>query len=469
MNKVSLAAPVAAFAVLASVLAAGVRPAPEPADAAVAIQAKLDASPGGRVELAPGVYQCATTLRPNGPGQELCGQAAGYGGTATVLKFPAGVTGIDVANDRAPGASVRNLVLEGSEPWWSVYPAECVLPKSFAGKLANQAPHGVSDADGIRLGANFARVENVVVRQFGRHGINAANDVAPDHYCDNFYIANVVLQNNRGCGLYVQGGDANAGTTVQVRCYANQLWGIWDDSFLGNTHVSPQCHSNGADNTPKGEAAAVWAAAGIVTGPYRSEKTAVQNVWISPYSEGDQSPNRLNGHNIVIGGDNGAGDAAGFEPAYAGADGSGRLSTRAVRSLPRKAGGVWAQVGDADDGRSPLSFGVGGGQDWRFLFDPPGQASPRLWFLALGNTPAQGALALADVGASVPPGSLVLPRGYYDLCGASLLSRAAAPERPKAAAGGVGDVVWNVSPAPGGFVGWVKTSSGWKGFGPIER
>jgi hypothetical protein len=82
------------------------------------------------------------------------------------------------------------------------------------------------------------------------------------------------VDNNRGCGLHIQGGDTNAGTTIQLRAYVNQLWGIYDRSFLGNAHISPNASSNHSDQTPGKAATKVWEAAGDVAsgGPFRSER-----------------------------------------------------------------------------------------------------------------------------------------------------------------------------------------------------
>lgn len=274
-------------------------------DDAPAIQKALDANPGKTVVLpdrrpndVPD-YVCSRTLVLKDPGQVLRGDGAGYA-MGVVIKFPPGVDGVRFAST-AQGALLKDLILEGSESWWGSYAAEAVLPDGFGGKP------GASSADGVKIGANFARCDNVTARRFGRHGFNVADD---ETWGDNFYIANCYAMNNRGCGLHVKGGDSNAGATVQFRAYANQLWGIYDRSFLGNTHISPQTHSNHWDGTPGGAATKVWEAAGddASGGPYKSGLVPnIGNLWICPYAEADQPPSVFSHKDIVIGGDLGSG------------------------------------------------------------------------------------------------------------------------------------------------------------------
>lgn len=280
-------------------------------DDSKAIQAILDTNPGrviyipDRREGAAPDYYLAASLTLRGPGQSLRGEQDWSG--RPNLKFAAGVSGIIVPPE-VPSASIISLSLEGSEPWNGPYPEEAVLPEGFGGKP------GASSADGIRIRANFTRVENCVVWHFGRHGVSIGGEGGDNTAGgDNFYLSALYLGQNRGCGLHVQGGDSNAGTSIQIRCYANQLWGIYDRSFLGNTHISPQSHSNHYDGTPGKAATKVWEAAGDAGrgGPYRGAPVSnIGNVWISPYAEADQPPSDFALRDIVIGGCLGSGTTA---------------------------------------------------------------------------------------------------------------------------------------------------------------
>jgi hypothetical protein len=257
-------------------------------DDAPAIQAALDANPGRTIYLpdrrpAPAPdYYCGSTLILKGAGQSLRGDADGWGERPT-LKFPPGVSGILIAHGTATAAAVTDLCLEGSEPWSGVDAAEAVLPLGFGGK------EGASDADGIRVRANFVRVERVCIWRFGRHAINVGSDgTDAAAFGDSVYIANVHLMNNRGCGLHIRGGDSNAGTTIQVRTTVNQLWGIYDRSFLGNLHISPVAHGNHsslwAAPAERPIMEATWAKAGDAAsgGPYRgADAPNVGNQWLA--------------------------------------------------------------------------------------------------------------------------------------------------------------------------------------------
>lgn len=48
---------------------------------------------------------------------------------------------------------------------------------------------------------------------------------------------------NRNAGIYLDGGDSNAGGGMHCNAYANGRYGIFDSNFLGNTWIA--CHSRG--------------------------------------------------------------------------------------------------------------------------------------------------------------------------------------------------------------------------------
>jgi hypothetical protein len=77
--------------------------------------------------------------------------------------------------------------------------------------------------------------------------------------------------NNNGYGLLVVGSDVNAGYAIGVNASENGLYGIWDNSFLGNTYLNLHTATNG------------W-------GPYLSTSNTAKNVFLNCYSEGNQKP-----------------------------------------------------------------------------------------------------------------------------------------------------------------------------------
>lgn len=230
-------------------------------DDATAIQAVIDATPGGRIYfpttctpptmpdgslgVAVPSYYCSRTLRVTAPGTQLCGEAASIRG-GTVIRFAKGVTGIDL---HGPGlnAAIADLTLWGQSPWDQVHPSQGVLPAGFTGN-ANVDAVAPSD-DGVRVGTDLCILRNVVAMYFGRHGFNLSNAQNGSGAKSNAVVMEYCYaMNNRGYGAYVQGGESNAGVFTGFRATANQLGGINDQSFLGSTWVGLKTDENRFDN-----------------------------------------------------------------------------------------------------------------------------------------------------------------------------------------------------------------------------
>ena len=69
---------------------------------------------------------------------------------------------------------------------------------------------------------------------------------------DFWSIQNSFAYGNRGYGLYINGGDSNAGESIALKTTGNQLGGIYDHSVLGNTHISPASHMDNRNPIPAG-------------------------------------------------------------------------------------------------------------------------------------------------------------------------------------------------------------------------
>jgi hypothetical protein len=118
-----------------------------------------------------------------------------------------------------------------------------------AGGTVSLPTTGASTADGIRICSNFNTIRNVVVANFGRHGVNA--DMQSGHGCTTLFSDDLVLDNvsmvgNQGNGFYCQGVDCNAGTMKNNPVYYNFLWGVEDQSSLGNNWFGNQISNNGS-------------------------------------------------------------------------------------------------------------------------------------------------------------------------------------------------------------------------------
>jgi hypothetical protein len=106
---------------------------------------------------------------------------------------------------------------------------------------------GVS-ADGIRICTNFVTIDHVGVSGFERHGLNA--DSTPGNGCaspfsDDLIVRNSMFMENNGSGVLCRGVDCNAHLYQGDTFYYNFLWGVEDQSSLGNTHVGNQISNNG--------------------------------------------------------------------------------------------------------------------------------------------------------------------------------------------------------------------------------
>jgi hypothetical protein len=112
----------------------------------------------------------------------------------------------------------------------------------YAGNgLTESAPdrHGI-----VVLGPTV--IENCFVRNFPGNGIHIHADVTqqPPTNANTFRIIGGKALRNGGHGLYVKGGDANGGVVIHFRAIDNKGWGIYEDSFLGNTYIACPTASN---------------------------------------------------------------------------------------------------------------------------------------------------------------------------------------------------------------------------------
>lgn len=201
-------------------------------------------------------------------------EGIGAGGFYGVGLFPSvGVTGIlqqvqtNPENGNNPeNTTIKNLAIIGPN---GIH--------SWTGPTA----HGI-DA------RNSVRIENVAVFNMNGNGLN----LVPDNIADLDYVSKVDIYNCAGDGVYIHGGDANAGLFMHISAVACGGWGVNDDSFLGNTHIGH--HTNGN------------------YGSYRAGQAANYSLWLGCYSEGGQREANIGGNgSMVIGGDHGAGVADG--------------------------------------------------------------------------------------------------------------------------------------------------------------
>jgi hypothetical protein len=201
---------------------------------------------------------------------------------------------------------------------------------------------GSSSGHGVWL-RGMATVEQCKVINWAGDGIHivagarAAGVEAGN--ANGWSVRNVRITSCGGHAMYVAGADANAGVGYQVQCSSVGLWGIYDDSFLGNTYVGCMTEVCGrlsqvshagkryycidpakAAGTAPGTDAAVWALVGAggvnaesypawvaghpyaIGGSYASINPNARNVFIGCYSEGSQPPSHVLAPACVFGG-----------------------------------------------------------------------------------------------------------------------------------------------------------------------
>ena len=416
-------------------------------------------------------------------GVRLKGVASGQdgGNWATTLKFPANSAGIvgqkgntGPDTNGSDGSIIEGLFLLG-------------------GGGTSETAHGVDMRSRMKL-------RDVNISGFAGNGVNIAADSASRTNANNWAMESVSTQFNGLSGVYVWGGDANAGYAVGINASNNNAWGIMDLSFLGNTYLG--CHTDGngkktmvayggnryycvnaslAGSTTPGTDSGVWSPRGagpvdgynplwvsgggyLTGGAYGSIDPNARNLFLGCYSEGgSQPPSHVMSPAMVIGGLHAAG-VTGTSTNIV--DGRGSISTELT------AAGANAQLGTGPSGEVMAFSDPSSGRNYpyRFIYETG------KWVLNWGNTrtwlhlynrdttPANGFARDFSNGY----GGIGLPNGYY---GGGMVYRGEGTAAPTTG-GLLGDIVYNTSPTAGGFVGWVCTATGtpgtWKTFGAIS-
>jgi len=390
-------------------------------------------------------YYVNVTLTMKGLGQKIRCESAGGSENQVNLLFPSGVTGIVIDNKYAQFASVEGCSLHGSDPW----------------KLT---PQPVGTSDGIRIYGHGARIANVGVFYFARHGIA----IDTTHYAgnaNNFLVERVRSLFKRGDGFYVSGGDSNAGVFIQDDASANQGWGFEEHSFLGNTYIAPMTESNGA-------------------GPYKAINPAAINTFIGGYSEEDQHPSQINYRNLVIGGDQGASFNYSLGPFVMDTDIRGTVMTPVTVDDP---------LALSDDAH-PYAIKFGNGFNtgdgtlitlWNGRPTPARhlglrRTGPNGWWgwRCCQNSDLQGfknySLLMGDGRTEESSGyypKVWFPNGFFLESDTVTSSRVYVDASPAVPANPCTNqqIVFNSAPVAGGFIGWTCVSGSWKGFGIIEH
>lgn len=172
---------------------------------------------------------------------------ASNSGMASRLRFADNKTGIRIQGHNTSGGStvdganhysgassiIRNIALVGG---------------SFGTEAAFTGAEG--EFHGIHLRA-AATIEDVYINGFRGDGIHIQTSIggggADEGNANCTHIVRPRCTNVR-CGIYIDGADANACTIIGLNATYCRRWGVYDSSFLGNTHIGH--HSANAGLVP---------------------------------------------------------------------------------------------------------------------------------------------------------------------------------------------------------------------------
>lgn len=168
----------------------------------------------------------------------------------------------------------HRIRLRGHGFYTDRYP-QIEFDNNVAGIVVNNAESlGVSGQPGASTRATWSWIEGLTIRGGGSdlnaHGITLRAKVrlrdcmaigfpgngfhieadnrainAPFGNVNHSHLIGLTAMENKGHGFYVQGFDTNAMTIIGLDASRNGRFGIWEQSFLGNTYIGAHMDSNG--------------------------------------------------------------------------------------------------------------------------------------------------------------------------------------------------------------------------------
>ncbi len=150
------------------------------------------------------------------------------------------------------------------------------------------------DINGINMRCK-STVENIAVSRAPGNGLRIWGNTgaSPSTNINQFVVRRLSVLGAGLNGMFIVGPDANAGYLEKCFTSTARFWGVYDSSFLGNTHVAHDTDSNGL-------------------GAYKMDSPDANGLLLGCYSESGQPPSSILAPSCVIGGTHGAGFVAGF-------------------------------------------------------------------------------------------------------------------------------------------------------------
>ena len=386
----------------------------------------------------PGVYNFDTTkyikvsmiLECDGGGQD--------GGWPVVFQWPADTFGFVFLNFNT-AFNGSTLVIEGTPTTGSDnFILKGVKLQGGGGTLGS--------ASGIEQRIR-GTVDNVNIDGFSHHNhaiiANGTADPSTSGNANNWLITGNCRYTNAGNdGLFIDGGDTNAGLSNNLDCSKNGRYGINDSSFLGNTHVGAHVNGN-------------------VSGSYISDGDNAFSVFIGCYSESGWPASNIKFPAMVLGGDHGAGfttnttaiiDAQGISSGIRNYQGKNTSAIPLSMQIAREDNEILTYKADGDFSSGlQAAYWENTSKTWRVV-----HARDTGNRTAIAYTTDLTTTTQAD-GNKLPPGRAWLEDSYMGQVPVRRMQRASLPTSGDFSKG---DVVYRRSPVAGGTMGDVCTTSG---------
>lgn len=225
---------------------------------------------GGHLTLECGQYDLSDTIVIE-QSVRISGESTGPNHPCTLLKFPPSVPGIYVGgdvythNDNGNGTILEFIELDGH--------------------------YGADTAHGIWLEVDTS-IRDVVVRRFGGDCIHVSADVnrTPASNANLFDVRDSDMINCAGWGMWIDGGDTNAGMVTRSDFLANYSGQLYASSFIGNLFIGDHFNGNGdcGDSDPGTRCGVVATAGGgsSFIGNYAEGSTNLEINWPSSWKDG---------------------------------------------------------------------------------------------------------------------------------------------------------------------------------------
>lgn len=331
------------------------------------------------------------------------------------------------------------------------------------------------------IGGSHIKVDNVRVQEFKGDGVRVDTDQYQHVFSDtaNFTsLNNLHVDNNASNGLHFEGSDSNAGIVTNFFAILNGGYGIYDNSYLGNTYNAGEISDNRNGTV------------------FTKKDSTNESIFTGLYTEAGVTGMNLGKGNIFLGGNNGTGfhrDSQhnhGFANDVNGSlvtgrgfmfrDTLGNMSMKLIatsyqnRSYFLAAGGQKytdaESGGGAGSGASQTANSLSGQWDWAMGNGELGH------YGYIGRTIESvgdsWTLAWDAIARVVLVRTLRIGGGSTDINTSNYTQMISGIAAPTTGSHAKGAIVWNRTPVSGGTAGWINigdaTTANWQTFATIS-